>query len=98
MNIIINEGPNTKISVMVGQQLTLNNDPGKGLSIKVETPGNNTYTGTLYLNITEVDWLIKQLPKVRNRLDETGSVFLDTTKIKTLPKAIKDIIMLRLFT
>ena len=98
MNIIINEGPDTRISMMAGQQLTLNNDPGKGLSIKIGTPGNNAYVGTLHLSIAEVDWLIKQLPEVRNRTDETGSVFLDTTEIEPMSKVIKDMIMLRLST
>jgi hypothetical protein len=46
--------------------------------------------------MAEVDWLIKQLPEIRNRTDETGSVFLDITKIDSMPKSIKDMIMLRL--
>jgi hypothetical protein len=44
MNIIINEGPDTRISMMTGQQLTLNNDPGKGLFIKIGTPLATTLT------------------------------------------------------
>lgn len=90
MHIIINEGPNRKISTMRGNQLTVSNREA-AVAIKVSTPNNNNYTGLLHLSLAEVDWLIRELPGIRNA-SKGVSVFLDKDDNKIPLQAITEVL------
>lgn len=68
MRITINEGPGQRISMMQGQQLKITNEVD-AVAIEISTPTNNTYTGVLHLSSGEIEWLIRELPRVKSSLE-----------------------------
>ena len=90
MHITINEGPGQRISMMQGQQLKITNEVD-AVAIKVSNPTNNTYTGVLHLSSGEIEWLIRELPRIKSTL-EGVSVFLDNGPSSIPTRTIADML------